>query len=83
MPDGVLRAEVGADEVLLNPATGVYHLLNPTARDLVDRLHNGSTVDEAIGALASDRDEEVATVRTDSQTFIRDMVNRGLLEELS
>ena len=37
MPDGVLRADLDGDEVLLNPTTGAYHLLNQTGRQVVAR----------------------------------------------
>ena len=47
MPSHVLRAELEGQEVLLNPETGVYHLVNETGRELLDGLRDGLTIQEA------------------------------------
>jgi hypothetical protein len=82
MPEGVLRAELEGDEVLLNPATGVYHLLNPAGRRVVEGLGEGSSIDALIAAIATDSATEVEQVRRDTESFVRAMVDRGLLEEI-
>jgi hypothetical protein len=81
VPDGVLRAELDGDEVLLNPATGVYHLLNPTGRRVVEGFVEGASLDTLIATIASDSDTQVELVRSDTESFVRAMVERGLLEE--
>jgi hypothetical protein len=83
MPEGVLRAELEGDEVLLNPTTGVYHLLNRSGRRLVSAFDAGSTLEEAVEALATDSGIDVERAREDSESFVRAMVDRGLLEEAS
>lgn len=83
MPEGVLRAELDGDEVLLNPETGVYHLLNPSGKLLVEAFDSGANIEQAVDALASDSGADVGRVRDDSESFVRNMVDRGLLEAAS
>ena len=83
MPEGVLRAELDGDEVLLNPETGVYHLLNPPGKRLVEAFDSGATLEQAVDALAHDSGADAERVRGDSKSFVRNMVDRGLLEEAS
>jgi hypothetical protein len=71
---------VGDDEVLLNPTTGMYHMLNPAGREIVGRLEDGATVEEAAQALASGGRVDLQVARADADEFIREMIHRGLLE---
>jgi hypothetical protein len=82
MAAGVLRAELDGDEVVLNPETGIYHLLNPTGRKLVEAFDGGSSLEQAVATIASDAGIDEQRVREDSEVFIRAMVDRGLLEEV-
>jgi hypothetical protein len=81
VPDGVLRAELDGEEVLLNPETGVYHLLNPAGRRMVEGFMQGASIDSLIVAVATDSNTQVERVRSDTESFVRAMVDRGLLEE--
>jgi hypothetical protein len=83
MPDGVLRAELDDDEVILNPETGVYHLLNGSAKKLMESLDAGETLDQAIDSMASTSGANAQRVREDCEAFIHAMLQRGLLEESS
>ena len=83
MPEGVLRAELDGEEVLLNPATGVYHLLNPTGRRLVVELDAGSSLEQVVDAMArAGSAADIERVRSDSASFVKGMLERGLLEEV-
>ena len=82
MPRGVLRAELDGDEVLLNPETGVYHLLNHTARSVVTAFDDGSTLEAAVDRLAEDAEVDRSQVQADAELFVRSMLGRGLLEEV-
>jgi hypothetical protein len=77
--DGVLRAEIDGQEVLLNTDTGIYHLVNPTGRSLLVLLEEGRELDECVSQIASRTGEEPARVSEDAARFIRAMCDRGLL----
>jgi hypothetical protein len=81
MPARVLRAKLDGDEVLLNPDTGVYHLLNPTGRLVVEGLDHGRTLNATVEMIASDTGADLMQVQSDAESFVRAMVDRGLLEE--
>jgi hypothetical protein len=80
-PKGVLVAELDGDAVLLNPDTGMYHMLNPSGRRLLNSFDAGASLDQAIEELASDASVGPDQVRADSESFVRSMIDRGLLEE--
>jgi hypothetical protein len=82
IPAGILRARLEADdqEVLLNPRTGMYHMLNPTASILVSELSGGASLEEAVGVLVEKADVEAGVARADADAFVSDMHSRGLLE---
>jgi len=76
----VLRAEMDGREVLLNPETRMYHLLNRTGRDLLVEIQRGATIEDAIAVLADRWGTPEATVRGDVQTFLAALEERGLME---
>jgi PqqD family protein of HPr-rel-A system len=82
MPEGVLRAELDGELVLLNPESGVYHLLNPTGRRVMDSLDSGADLDGAVQDLATTSGVDPERARIDAEAFVRDLVERGLLAEV-
>jgi len=82
-PAGILHAEVDDEEVILNPETGIYHLVNRTGRFLLDRMDAGETLDQAIGSLSAGSGEDPQLVRGDSLSFVDAMTTRGLLEPVT
>jgi hypothetical protein len=82
VPPHVLRAPLRSEEVLLNPETGVYHLVNETGRSLCSSFEEGMTVEEGAGRLSEERHEPFDRVLADARRFARAMVERGLLEEI-
>ena len=83
VPDGVLKAEMSGEQVLLNPATGVYHLVNATGLVLLTEMDAGKSLEDAIRALSQQSGQSVETVETDAAAFIESMVQRGLLSPWS
>jgi coenzyme PQQ synthesis protein D (PqqD) len=79
--DGVLHAKIDEEEVLLNPDTGVYHLVNGTGRWLLDRMDEGQTLGEAIRSLSDAAGEDLQRVSAEAISFVEDMEARGLLEQ--
>lgn len=81
VPDGVLRAELEGEEVMLNSATGVYHLLNKTGRFVIDSLQRGRSLDEAVDEIVARSGTSHAQVMEDARSFVAAMLERGLIEE--
>lgn len=80
IPSSVLRAELEGDQVLLNPETGVYHLVNDTGSAILDMLAEGSDLQAGVAQLSLETGEPVDRVLRDAQTFVAAMVERRLLE---
>lgn len=78
---GVLRAELEGEEVLLNPATGQYHLINATGREILEAWERGLSSDEAVGAIAERFHKPFEEVDDDARRFATALIERGLLEE--
>jgi hypothetical protein len=81
LADGVLETPLDDNQVLLNPKTGGYHVLNPTARSLLASFQEGLNLEDAARALARSSGEKEETVLEDSRSFVRSMLERGLIEE--
>jgi coenzyme PQQ synthesis protein D (PqqD) len=81
-PDSVLFAELEGEEVLLNPDTGIYHLVNATGRHLLERMDDGDTLSQAIDSLSGETGEDATRVRGDAVSFVEAMTARGLLERV-
>ena len=79
LADGVLRADLDGEQVLLNPATGVYHLVNETGSELLAAFSAGATLTEGIETLASRFHVTEAAVRPDAESFLHALLERGLL----
>ena len=80
VPDGVLRADLDGEEVMLDPRSGIYHLLNSTGRYLVACFSDGVSFEVAVERLAEEAGVEREDVRKDADVFVAAMIERGLLE---
>lgn len=78
--EGVLRADLEGQEVLLNPETGMYHILNPTARRLIAEMEAGSSIEDAVRDLAEATGEPHERIARDAHAFLDAMLSRRLLE---
>jgi PqqD family protein of HPr-rel-A system len=78
----VLHADLDAEEVLLNPATGQYHLLNRTGREIVDALGQGAATTEVAEAIARRTNTPIDQVQRDVESFVAALVSRGLVDEM-
>jgi Coenzyme PQQ synthesis protein D (PqqD) len=83
MPAGILHAELDDEEVLLNPQTGMYHLVNRTGRFLLDRMDAGESLGQAIRSLSAGAGEDLHHVKGDALSFVEAMTTRGLLEPVT
>ena len=81
MPPHVLRADLEGQEVLLNPETGIYHLVNETGRELLDGLRDGLMLHEAAQRLADHKGIPEDQALLDATRFVTEMAERGLLAE--
>ena len=80
--DGVLRAELDGEEVLLNPETGVYHLVNGTGIQVLIHFEAAASVDEVVRLISEATHENASHVRQDVIRFVDAMVERNLLERV-
>ena len=78
----VLQAEIDGEEVLLNPRTGVYHLVNRTGRSLLVLLQDGRTLEESVAEVAAEAGGDPERVAKDAKVFVDAMCERGLLQEV-
>ena len=83
IPAPVLRAELHGEEVLLNPETGIYHLVNATGHEVVSAVVAGSNLDDVVERIADETGESPARVSADVDAFVRALIDRGLLLEVS
>jgi hypothetical protein len=83
VPDGVQRAELDGEEVMLDPQSGVYYLLNATGRFLVACFADGVSFEVAVDRLADETGAGREDVRKDADLFVTAMIERGLLEARS
>jgi hypothetical protein len=77
--DGVLRAELDGEAVLLNPDTGVYHLLNSTGVTVLDRIERDGDPTPAVDEISERSGVEADRVADDVQAFISALIERKLL----
>ncbi len=80
VPERIMRAPLEDEEVFLNTASSQYHLLQGSARELLQHLALGLTVDEAAARVAEATGADPEIVVEDSKVFIAQMLERGLLE---
>ena len=79
LAEGVLRADLEGEEVLLNPDTGMYHLLNATGRRLLAHMEADGSMEDAIQDLAEETGEPAERIRTDALEFVEEMLGRHLI----
>lgn len=77
-PDA-LAAEVGAEIVLLNMATGYFHQLNAVGSYLWRRLAEPHTVAQLCLSALDDFEADEAACRRDVDAFVRELHEAGLV----
>jgi PqqD family protein of HPr-rel-A system len=80
--DGVLRAELDGEAVLMNPESGQYHLLNATGVRVLDSIEHEGDVAQLIAVLASEGGPSVSKVSADVHAFITALLERQLIVEM-
>jgi hypothetical protein len=83
VPTDVLRAEMEGEQVLLNPQTGMYHLVNATGHALLQQMEDGATFEDAVRTLCERSGQPSERVESDAATFVDEMLDRGLLERVA
>lgn len=79
IPPEVLRAELAGDEVLLNPNTGQYHLVNATGREVLLVIESGASLEDAARSLSERTGRSERDVLADLHAFVKALLERGLL----
>jgi hypothetical protein len=70
------------EQVLLNPKTGMYHLVNATGHALLQQMADGSTFEDAVSTLSERSGQPSERVESDAAAFVDEMLDRGLLERV-
>jgi Coenzyme PQQ synthesis protein D (PqqD) len=82
LPSGVLRTQVGEEEVLLNTETGQYHLLRGSGPAVVAELEAGRSLPEICDRFAERSGKDPAGISSEMEAFVGQLVDRGLLTSL-
>jgi hypothetical protein len=82
LPSGVMRAQIGQEEVLLNTETRNYHLLRGSGPVVVAELEAGHSIAEIRDRLAKVSDTDPAAIDADIRAFVVRLLERGLLTTL-
>jgi hypothetical protein len=80
LAQGILRAELEGEEVVLNPGTGEYHLLNPTGRRALLLAEEGLDLDAIVERITMEFAQDASHVETDLLRFVDAMRDRALIE---
>ncbi|MCL4509150.1 MAG: PqqD family protein [Chloroflexi bacterium] len=76
----VVAAELGEEFVLLDTASGKYYGLEGAGARVWELLLQGHSADQICSTLISEYDAAEVPIRTDVSTFLRSMLDRGLIE---
>jgi hypothetical protein len=80
--EGAWAVEAEDELVMLDPRTGRYFALDAVGRRVWELLAEPRRMDELVSALAAAHAVDEATVRTDVQPFLDDLLAAGLLESV-
>lgn len=79
MPNHVLRATVGEDEVLLDTRSNLYHLLEGTGPRVMKGLDDGKDPSAVADEIAHEHSIDASIVQRDVEGFVTSMLELGLL----
>jgi hypothetical protein len=77
--DEVVWREVGDELVVLELSTSTYLTLNGTAKYLWSTLADGATTGQLVKALAEKYQIPLEQARTDTESFLTALTDRGLI----
>jgi len=76
----VLFASFGDGGVIFSLETREAHCLNPTAANAIDMLDGNRSVTDIIAALSAENEINPQIVKSDVESFLKDIKNRGWLD---
>src|SRR3981189_2639145 len=79
-PEHVVQRDFEGETVALNPPTGPYPGLNPTAARMLEVLGDGRTVADGIPALCDEFGQPRDVIERDVVELCRTLAERGLIE---
>jgi SAM-dependent methyltransferase len=78
--DHVLARRVGRELLLLDPAPGIYHVLNETGARVWESLERGAGVESIAAAVASDYDVDARRAADDVAAVLAELLEANLIE---
>jgi hypothetical protein len=74
-----VSTRVDGEGVILHPETGLYHGLNDLGTEIWDEIEEPITVAELTARIGRDRDVSTDRVRSDVESFLRDLYAADLI----
>ena len=78
----VLMQEVDGEAVLLDVDQGMYYALNEVGTRAWKYLLDSGDVEDAVSGILEEYEVDEATLRTDLQAFVKELVDNGLADEV-
>lgn len=79
----VLIQEVDGEAVLLDVDQGMYYALNEVGTRAWKYLKDTGDPEDAVKGILREYEVDEATLRTDLQAFVKELVDNGLADEVS
>lgn len=77
--DGLMSAAVGDELLMMDTAQGKYFNLNSVGSRIWELLAAPTTVEALVGTLVAEYEVDDATARQETQRFLAELRQRGLL----
>ena len=81
IPAQVMSRLVGEETVLLDLASGYYFGLDGVGKVIWEAVSDGKSLADAVDAIVAEYDVERSQAESDVTTFVKQLVERGLLAE--
>ena len=81
IPAQVMSRLVGEETVLLDLASGYYFGLDGVCKVILEAVSYGKILADAVDAIVAEYDVERSQAESDVTTFVKQLVERGLLAE--
>ncbi|MEG3766079.1 PqqD family protein [Alteromonas sp. 14N.309.X.WAT.G.H12] len=83
LKDDVLAQTVVDEMVILEPSGGEYFTVNGVGTQMIALLEQGKSDEEVVAAMTAKYDVSASEVREDYQALIDQLVQQGLVEEVT
>lgn len=82
IPNDALIQEVDDEAVILEPNQGMFYALNEVGTMAWKYLIDTGNLEDAIQGILKEYEVDEATLRSDLEAFVKDLIKNGLAEEV-